>query len=182
MSDTAPGPSAQAEGGVTDHVAESVEAVANFHHEHYRGASNLQRGIDAITDRLGRPSAVIVLTFILVGWGAYAASRGGGRVDQPSFAWLELAATIAALMVSVLILVTQRREDQLADRRAQLTLELALLADKKSAKIIELLEALRRDQPDVADRIDPESDAMAKPTDAKAVAASIDEESDRPRD
>jgi uncharacterized membrane protein len=110
---------------------------------------------------------------MVTGWAVYAAWRGGGAVDQPAFAWLELAATVAALLVSILILVTQRREDQLADRRAQLTLELALLADRKSAKIIQLLEELRRDQPDVADRIDAESDDMSRPTDPEAVAASI---------
>ncbi len=154
-------------------MAQSVEAVARFHRERYRRATGLQRSIDAVTDRLGRPAAVIVLLIVTGFWAGLAVWRGGGRVDQPSFAWLELAATLAALLVSVLILVTQRREDQLADRRAQLTLELALLADKKSAKIIALLEEFRRDQPDVADRIDPESDDMAKPTDPDAMAASI---------
>ncbi len=166
--------------GVADHVAESVEAVADFHREHYRRATGLQRAIDAATERLGRPAAVIVLLAVIALWGGFAAWRGDGRVDQPSFAWLELAATVAALLVSVLILVTQRREDQLADRRAQLTLELALLADKKNAKIIQLLEELRRDQPDVADRVDTESDDMAKPTDTQAVAASIEAKGGKP--
>ncbi len=159
---------------LSDHVAESVEAVASFHREHYRSATGLQRTIDAVTDRLGRPAAVIVLLIVVCAWAGLAAWRGGGQVDQPSFAWLELAATVAALLVAFLILVTQRREDLLADRRAQLTLELALLADKKNAKIIELLEALRRDEPSLADRSDPESEDMAKPTDAAAVAASIE--------
>jgi uncharacterized membrane protein len=159
---------------LADHVAQSVESVASFHREHYRRAGRLQRTIDGITERLGRPVAVIVLVLILGVWAGLASWRGDGRVDQPSFAWLELAATVAALVVSLFILVTQRREDQLADRRAQLTLELALLADKKSAKIIALLEELRRDQPDIADRVDRESDEMAKPTDPDAVAASIE--------
>lgn len=161
-------------GGLAEHVAESVQAVASFHRKHYRSASGLQRAIDVVTDHLGRPAAVIVLVLAVAAWAGLAACRGGGRVDQPSFAWLELAATVAALLVSFLILVTQRREDLLADRRAQLTLELALLADKKSAKIIQLLEELRRDEPNLADRPDQESEDMAKPTDAAAVAASIE--------
>lgn len=77
------------------------------------------------------------------------------------------------MLVAFLILVTQRREDLLADRRAQLTLELALLADNKSAKIIALLEELRRDAPSLSARSDPEPEDMAKPTDAAAVAASL---------
>jgi uncharacterized membrane protein len=172
--DAGPGLGAvKAQDGLAAHVAESVESVASLHLEHYRRATGLQRAIDAFNERLGRPSAVIVLVGVVAAWAGLAAWRGDGRVDQPSFAWLELAATVAALLVSVLILVTQRREDQLADRRAQLTLELALLADKKSAKIIALLEELRRDQPGVADRIDVQSDEMATPTDPEAVAASL---------
>ncbi|CAN5219504.1 hypothetical protein BH10PSE4_BH10PSE4_07810 [soil metagenome] len=151
-----------------------MEAVARFHRDHYQRASGLQRSIDGATERLGRPAAVIILMVVTGGWAAWAAWRGGGRVDQPSFAWLELAATLAALLVSVLILVTQRREHQLADRRAQLTLELALLADKKSAKIIQLLADLRRDAPNLADRVDAESEDMARPADPAAVVASID--------
>ncbi len=164
-------------GEMAQHVEDSVETVAKLHREHYGSATGLQRSIDKVTERLGRPAAPLAVMAVVIGWAAYASWRGGGGVDQPAFAWLELAATVAAFLVSILILVTQRREDQLADRRAQLTLELALLADRKSAKIIQLLEELRRDQPDVADRVDAESDDMSRPTDPEAVAASIADKS-----
>lgn len=153
---------------------ESIDQLAEFHLEHHRHATLMQRGIDGVTERLGRPAVVIALVVLTGAWLVFAALRGGGRVDQPAFAWLELAATLAALLVALLILVTQRREDQLAERRSQLTLELALLADKRSAKIIALLEELRRDHPDLADRHDPQSQEMAAPTDPHQVIAAID--------
>lgn len=159
---------------LADPATQSIDELAEFHLEHYRHATPLQRAIDGVTERLGRPGVVITL-FALVGlWIVFAAVSGGGQVDQPSFAWLELAATLAALLVALLILVTQRREDQLAERRSQLTLELALLADKRSAKIIALLEELRRDHPDLADRRDAVSEEMAAPTDPHQVIAAID--------
>jgi uncharacterized membrane protein len=169
---TAPG---AAEAQLAGHVTDSVETVADFRLEHYRAASRLQRGIDRLTDGLGRPLAPIVMVAVVGAWAAATALAGGGGVNQPSFAWLELAGTVAALLVSILILVTQRREDQLAERQSQLILQLALLSDKKSAKIIALLEELRRDQPDVADRIDEESNEMATPADPRSVLAAIDE-------
>jgi uncharacterized membrane protein len=79
------------------------------------------------------------------------------------------------MLVAVLILVTQRREDQLAERRGQLTLELAILADKKNAKIIALLEELRHDHPEVSNRHDPVSQEMATPVDVPTVLAALDE-------
>ncbi len=160
------------------HVADSVDAVAAFQLEHHRASTPLQRGIDRLTDGLGRPLAPIVMIAAVAIWVAAAAIVTRGGVNQPAFAWLELVATVAALLVSILILVTQRREDELAERQSQLILQLALLADKKSAKIIALLEELRRDQPDVADRIDEESNEMATPADPKTVLAAIDQRAD----
>ena len=160
---------------MADHVADSVEALAELHREHYSRASRLQRGIEGLTRQLGRPAMVLLLLAAIGVWASWAALAGGGRVDQPSFAWLELAATLAGLMVSILILVTQSRDDELAARREQLTLELALLADKKSAKVIQLLEELRRDHPDVAGRVDQESADMARAADPQKVMAAIDE-------
>ena len=169
------------ESSVGPSIADTVDSLADFHLEHYREASPLQQGIDWLTERLGRPVSVILIVVGLAGWTAYAAVKTGGAFDKPAFAWLELFGTLSAVVVSVLILVTQRREDQLADRRAQLTLELALLADRKSSKIISLLEELRRDHPDVADRVDRETDDLATPADPKAVLAAIDEQTEARR-
>lgn len=155
-------------------AAKSIDELAEFHLEHYRHASRLQQGIDGVTERLGRPAVVIALVVLIGAWIGFAVMSGGGRVDRPSFAWLELAATLAALLVVLLILVTQRREDELAERRSQLTLELALLADKRGAKIVALLEELRRDHPNLANRLDTESQEMAAPTDPHQVIAAID--------
>jgi uncharacterized membrane protein len=77
------------------------------------------------------------------------------------------------LMVAVL--ATQCQEDRLAQLREQLTLELALLNEQKTAKVIQLLEELRRDIPLVENRIDHQADAMARPTDTGKVIDAIRE-------
>jgi uncharacterized membrane protein len=64
--------------------------------------------------------------------------------------------------MGVLILSTQRRADQLASLRDQMTLELASVTERKVAKVIELLEELRRDSPELKDRIDHEARQMAE--------------------
>ena len=80
---------------------------------------------------------------------------------------------MASLFIAVLILTTQRREGQLANHRAQLTLEIAILAERKSAKAIELLEELRRDSPTLVDRYDGQAHAMSAPTDHQSVLNAI---------
>jgi uncharacterized membrane protein len=160
--------------GLAGHEEESIDQIAALHVEHYSSASTLQRAIDWSTDKLGRPSVVACVILGLAAWLAGAFAVSGGDIERPVFIWLELAATLAALLIAMLILVTQRRENLLAERRDQLTLELAILSDKKTAKVIALLEEMRRDTPTLSDRADPESEAMARPADPRVVLTAID--------
>jgi uncharacterized membrane protein len=73
------------------------------------------------------------------------------------------------VFLTVFILATQRREDQLSELRQRLTLELAMLSDQKSAKLIALIEELRTDMPSVRNRRDHEAEAFADPADPEAV-------------
>ena len=98
---------------------------------------------------------------------------GINPVDPPPFAWLQGAISTGALFVAVLILTTQRREDQLAGHRSQLILELLILNDRKIAKIIELIEEVRRDSPTIVDRVDGEAISMSTPSDTNAVLKAI---------
>jgi hypothetical protein len=63
---------------------------------------------------------------------------------------------------------TPRAEDEL-NAREILTLELAILSERKIAKVIELLEELRRDSPRVVDRADQQPERMAQPAGAQSV-------------
>jgi uncharacterized membrane protein len=76
--------------------------------------------------------------------------------------------------MTILILTTQRREDELASRREQMTLELAILNEQKSAKIIALLEEFRRDDPNLPDRVDHHAAALSTAADTEAVMEAIE--------
>ncbi len=158
------------------HIYETVQAIARLHDQHDRQATPLQKIIEAITARAGRPSSIGLLTVIVVGWmglNLILKTAGYQPVDEPPFYWMQGATGLAALYMTVLILATQRREDQLASHREQLTLELAIVSEQKTAKIIELIEELRRDSPDILNRIDHEAVAMAAPADPQAVLEAI---------
>jgi uncharacterized membrane protein len=75
----------------------------------------------------------------------------------------------------VLILTTQSRNDRLTQRREQLNLELAILSEQKTAKVVALLEELRRDSPAVRDRVDKQADVMARPANPQSVIDAIKE-------
>jgi uncharacterized membrane protein len=157
---------------VPAHVEDTVQAVARFHASHQAEATPWQRLIERITRRAGRPAFIAVLTLFVAGWivlNLALAALGRAPIDEPPFFWLQGAVALAALYMTVFILTTQRRDDELAALRDQLTLELSILSEQKSAKIIGLLEELRRDDPNISDRRDEHADELARPADPNAV-------------
>jgi uncharacterized membrane protein len=78
-------------------------------------------------------------------------------------------------LTATLILITQNRQTQEAEQRSQLDLQVNLVAEQKIAKVIELLEELRRDLPTVRDRVDSKANAMARSVDAGAVLAALEQ-------
>ena len=94
-------------------------------------------------------------------------------MDEPPIFCRQGAVALTAPYMTLLILATQRRKNELASRREQLTLELSILSEQKSAKIIELIEELRRDLPMLENRTDHEASAMSVPADPAAVFEAI---------
>ncbi len=121
---------------------------------------------------MGRPGFIVLAVFGAAVWIAanlMAARFGFRAIDPPPFPWLEVVATLFSLLLVMLVLVAQKHEDELNAHRDTLTLELAILSEHKIAKVIQLLEELRRDSPHVQDRDDPQAAQMAEPADAGSV-------------
>lgn len=160
------------------HIEDTVQAIARLHAEHYAGATPLQKLIESLTARAGRPAFTVGITVIVLSWMALNFALVALKLkplDEPPFFWMQGAVALSALYMTSLILTTQRREDQLASHREQLTLELGILSEQKTAKIIQLLEELRRDTPLIANRVDHEADALSTPADPQAVLDAIKE-------
>jgi uncharacterized membrane protein len=160
------------------HIDETIRSINRLHAEHHQNATPAQRAVDGVTALLSRPGFIGVVTVIVLGWASLNLLTGvlGYRpIDPPPFSGLAGAVSLVSLYMVVLILTTQRREDLLARHREQLILELALLSEQKTAKVIELLEEVRRDNPHIHDRIDEQADAMAQPSDPQQVLDAIRE-------
>jgi uncharacterized membrane protein len=159
---------------IPDHVDEAVRSVMQLHSDHHGRAAFPQRAVNRVTAFMARPLFLALVWLGVIGWvGAnLAAMRLGIRaIDAPAFPWLQGAANLSSLFVVMLVLVAQKHEDELNAHRDTLTLELAILSERKIAKVIQLLEELRRDSPHVEDRVDPQAEQMAEPADAESVFA-----------
>ncbi len=162
---------------VPPHVAETVQAIALLHAEHHRKSTISERIVDRATEFVGRPRMLLALFAAILAWmgvNILILVQGGVPLDAPPFPWMEVTLSAIGLGIAVMILTSQRRADRFANLREQMTLEVTLLTEQKTRKIIELLEELRRDSPGVKDRHDLEAEQMVAKADPHEVLEVIE--------
>jgi uncharacterized membrane protein len=160
------------------HIEETVQSIALLHKAHHKNASRLERLVDFATAQVSRPACLVVIGAVTLTWVAAnlaLAQEGLTPFDPPPFAWAMDAIALLALVLAVMIVTTQRRAGRLGERREQMTLELTLLTEQKTAKIIALLEEMRRDSPQFTNRFDQEAQDMSAPADPNLVLGAIEE-------
>jgi uncharacterized membrane protein len=154
------------------HIEQTVQAIARLHQAHEERATTLELLVDRLTALVARPAfigATLAAVAIWIGTNLLLHRLAGWSVDSPAFPWLQGAGTLAAILITTLVLVSQRRKDELSELREQLTLELAIMTEQKSAKLIALMEEMRRDNPMIANRVDTEADDMSTAADPETV-------------
>ncbi len=134
--------------------------------------------MEAVAAFLGRPlflylTQAVVLLWVVVN--LLLRVHGARVYDAPPFPWLQGLIGLGALLLTIVVLITQNRQGKLAERRAQLDLQVSLSSEQKIAKLIALVEELRRDLPSVKNRIDPEAEAMSEAADPHAVLEALEE-------
>jgi uncharacterized membrane protein len=159
---------------LAQHVAHTVETVASVHSRVAGQVTRHQRAIDVFTAALGRPRTLYIIIVIVGGW-CGGNTLLASRIDPPPFFWLQGCMGLSAILMATVILITQNRQTREAEQRAQLHLQVNLLVEKKVAKLIDLLEELRRDLPNVKNRVDESAKAMTETVDAVAVLSALEQ-------
>ena len=156
---------------------QEVESVASIRARAEQRLDRHQRMMEVLTAALGRPRTIYVTLSIVVGWVAFNVVTfkvfGWQRIDPPPFFWLQGMVALSALLMTTLVLITANRQTRNAEERSHLDLQVNLLAEHKVAKLIALVEELRRDLPMVRDRIDREADAMQEAVDPNAMIEAL---------
>ncbi len=137
-----------------------------------------QRFIERCTATLGQPRTIYLLLIAIAMWAVgntlvAPAAPVGHAWDDPPFLWLQGAVGLYAAIMSTLVLITQTRQQRQAAHRSSLELQVNLTAEQKIAKLIELIEELRRDMPSVANRVDLQAETMAQAVDPQAVLTAL---------
>ena len=157
--------------------AGEADTVTELYRRAEEGASSHQRALERLTRAVGRPASFYVVVAGVTLWtlanGAPGRTLGIPALDPPPFYWLQGAMTCLALLTAIVVLITQNRQGVMSRQREQLALHVHLLVEQKVAKLISLVEELRRDIPSVENRPDPEAAAMAETVDPHAVLKNL---------
>lgn len=103
---------------------------------------------------------------------------GMKEFDPAPYFWLQGIVGLGALLTATIVLTKQNRLAKLEEQRAHLDLKVTLLTEQKVAKLIDLMEELRRDLPNVKNRHDPEAAALQHSMNPDSVLAALDERSE----
>lgn len=164
-----------------DRVSRNIEAVLEFYAREEQKISRSQRIVERISSYIGQPVFLaFILLFVAVWMLANTLSHQAGlaEFDPAPYFWLQGIVGLAALLATTVILAKQNRFARLEEQRAHLDLKVTLLTEQKVAKLIDLLEELRRDLPNVKNRHDPEATSLQKSMNPELVLAALDERSD----
>lgn len=117
---------------------------------------------------------VIVSAWIAVnlGW-----IPGLPRFD-PSFVVLAMAASVEAIFLSTFVLISQNRISEAADRRAELDLQINLLAEHEVTRVVKLVAAIA-DKLGVEEGRDPDIHELKRDVAPEAVLTHLAEEDAR---
>lgn len=161
-----------------DPVADTVEAIVTMHVRSEQKAGRHQRFVESSTATIGRPAFLYSILSLIVIWitiNSIGSEMNAHPVDPPPFFWLQGFITLLAFLTATVVLITQNRQGRLAERRSQLDMQINLISEQKISKVIDLLEELRRDLPNVKNRSDPTVDTLKEVVDPGAVLLALEE-------
>jgi uncharacterized membrane protein len=136
-------PAPEQHSGMARVVARNIKALIERRHQEDLRKSRQDRIADTITRFTGSMTFVYLhLTifgawiFINLGWLPLA------EPFDPSFVILAMVASVEAIFLSTFVLISQNRMTALADKRADLDLQVSLLSEHEITQLIQLVTAI----------------------------------------
>jgi len=164
--------------GEPEQIGENIAAVQSYYARQARELSRSQRGAEMLANAVGQPAflgAIVVVVGAWIGTNELRVALGLPALDPAPYFWLQGLVSLCALLITTVVLIKQNRFARLAEQRAHLDLKVTLLIEQKTAKIIDLLEELRRDAPNIPDRHDPKAAELQQSMNPDRVLAALDE-------
>ncbi len=162
-------------GGLARALERNIEALAERRRREAAGAGQQERIAEAITRFTGSMRFVYLHLALFGAWVAVnlGAVPGVPRFD-PTFVILATWASVEAIFLSTFVLISQNRAAQAADRRADLDLQISLLAEHEVTRLVELTAAIA-DKLGITAARDPELEELKRNVAPEAVLDKLED-------
>lgn len=131
------------ESELTRIVHNNIRTLLEVRNEHERQKDSSQRLADGITGFVGSMRFVFVHAVLVVLWLVYNSGVFGlPPFDPYPFVGLAMVASVEAIFISTFIMVSQNRLNQLAEKRADLDLQVNLLTEHELTQLIRIVNAM----------------------------------------
>jgi uncharacterized membrane protein len=125
-------------------IQKNVHALLKVRREEEERMGRFDRMADAITRFTGSLPFLLIHVALVVGW--FVLNTGYLLRLKPwdpyPFVMLAMAASVEAIFLSTFVLISQNRQAALADRRAELDLQIGLLTEHEVTRTIHMLHKL----------------------------------------
>jgi uncharacterized membrane protein len=158
--------------GLNSLLLRNIERMREVQAQEAAAASLQERVAGSITRFAGSVRFVYVHGALYGLWIAANLGWLGIAPWDPSFVVLAMIASVEAIFLSTFILISQNRMAAEADRRAELDLQVSLLAEHEVTKLVQLVSEIAR-RLDIPETSSPETDEMKRTVAPEAVLEAI---------
>ena len=126
-------------------LARNIDGLVATRREEERQRTTQERMSDAITRFTGSMRFVYIHAFLFGGWIVWNLGWIPGLpLFDPSFVVLAMAASVEATFLSTFVRIRQNRMQAQAEKRAELDLQISLLAEHEITQLMTVLDAIAR--------------------------------------
>ncbi|WP_210464603.1 DUF1003 domain-containing protein [Rufibacter roseolus] len=149
------------EGHMAEIVERNIKALLDRRKQEDRSRNMSERISDAVTKFTGSMLFVVIHLLLFGTWIAWNSGWLGLKPFDESFVVLAMFASVEAIFLSTFVLISQNRSNIQADKRADLDLQVSLLAEHEITRLVTLVTAMAK-QMGIEAAHDPEIDELAK--------------------
>lgn len=170
-----PSPRIRGRRGLSRVVDRNVRALLARRADEERTKSRSERIADGVTRFAGSMRFVYIHLVLFGSWIFINLGIVPGlpRFD-PSFVILAMAASVEAIFLSTFVLISQNRMSELADKRADLDLQISLLSEHEISRMLSLVQQVA-ERMGIEDARDPELEELARDVHPEMVLDNIEE-------
>ena len=148
-------------GHMAEIVERNIQALLNRKLVEDQQKNREGRIADVVTRFTGSMAFVYIHLCLFGVWVLWNLGVLGFKPFDPSFVVLAMFASVEAIFLSTFVLISQNRMAALADKRADLDLQVSLLAEHEVTQLITLVRAIAHKM-DIEEAANPKIDELAK--------------------